>query len=68
MDLFLPELFSRWEKKGTNHIVSIVLFSRIIYDKEEVKIVDRPTMTYSGNSSDEQWTDVYKVRYRPRNS
>jgi len=61
VDLFLPELFSRWEKKGTNHIVSIVLFSRIIYDKEEVDIVDRPLMVYDPTHTEDRWTDVYKV-------
>lgn len=61
VDLFLPELFSRWEKKGTNHIVSIVLFSRMIYDKEEIEIVDRPLMVYDGSQSQEKWTDVYKA-------
>ena len=28
---FLPELFQRWKEVGTNHVVSIVLFSRVIY-------------------------------------
>jgi len=63
VDLFLPELFSRWEKKGTNHIVSIVLFSRIIYDKDEVDIVDRPLMVYDPSQTEDRWTDVYKVRF-----
>lgn len=63
VDLFLPELFSRWEKKGTNHIVSIVLFSRIIYDKDEVDIVDRPLMVYDPAQTEERWTDVYKVSF-----
>lgn len=28
---FLPELFSRWRDVGANHVVSIVLFARVIY-------------------------------------
>lgn len=34
---FLPELFSKWDQVGTNHVVSIVLFSRVLYDAEEIK-------------------------------
>lgn len=29
---FLPELFERWRSLGTNHVVSIVLFARVLYD------------------------------------
>ncbi len=29
---FLPDLFSRWKQMGNNHVVSIVLFSRIFYN------------------------------------
>ncbi|KAI9497719.1 hypothetical protein BDB00DRAFT_784640 [Zychaea mexicana] len=29
---FLPELFNRWKEEGTNHVVSIVLFTRVFYD------------------------------------
>ncbi|KAJ3078959.1 vacuolar membrane-associated protein iml1, partial [Quaeritorhiza haematococci] len=31
---FLPELFDRWKQLGTNHVVSIVLFTRIFYNEE----------------------------------
>jgi hypothetical protein len=62
LDLFLPELFSRWSKKGTNHIVSVVLFARIMYDKEETQVVQRPLMHYDYEpTEDGAWTDVYKV-------
>ncbi|KAJ3288894.1 vacuolar membrane-associated protein iml1 [Borealophlyctis nickersoniae] len=30
---FLPELFGRWKELGTNHVVSVVLFSRIFYSE-----------------------------------
>ncbi|EWC48619.1 hypothetical protein DRE_01841 [Drechslerella stenobrocha 248] len=31
---FLPELFKRWKRLNAHHIVSIVLFTRIVYDGE----------------------------------
>ena len=31
---FLPELFGRWEAIGARHLVSIVLFTRMEYDRE----------------------------------
>ncbi|KDQ61245.1 hypothetical protein JAAARDRAFT_204979 [Jaapia argillacea MUCL 33604] len=30
---FLPSLFSKWRESGTNHTVTIVLISRVYYDK-----------------------------------
>ncbi|CAG8462546.1 3945_t:CDS:2 [Diversispora eburnea] len=32
---FFTELFHNWKEMGTNHVVSIVLFSRIFYDYDE---------------------------------
>ena len=62
LDLFLPELFSRWSKKGTNHIVSVVLFARVMYDKEEIEVVQRPLMHYDHDNKEEgAWTDIYKA-------
>ncbi|ORE16469.1 hypothetical protein BCV71DRAFT_183339 [Rhizopus microsporus] len=29
---FLPQLFSRWKEEGANHVVSIVLFTRVFYE------------------------------------
>lgn len=29
---FLPDLFARWKQMGNNHVLSIVLFSRIFYN------------------------------------
>ncbi|CAG8578264.1 10125_t:CDS:2 [Paraglomus brasilianum] len=34
-DGFLPELFQRWKEFSTNHLVSIVLFSRVFYEGTE---------------------------------
>ncbi|GBB87252.1 hypothetical protein RclHR1_01370011 [Rhizophagus clarus] len=36
IDGFFTELFQRWKDLSTNHVVSIVLFSRVYYDEEEV--------------------------------
>ncbi|KAI9032760.1 hypothetical protein CLU79DRAFT_830598 [Phycomyces nitens] len=32
---FLPQLFQRWKDMGTNHVVSIVLFTRVFYDADD---------------------------------
>ena len=62
LDLFLPELISRWTRKGTNHVVSVILFARVMYDRDEVKVVQRPMMRYDNQKrEDGKWTDVYKV-------
>lgn len=29
---FLPDLFARWKEAGANHVVTIVLFARMVYD------------------------------------
>lgn len=36
IDGFFTELFQRWKDLSTNHVVSIVLFSRVYYDEGEV--------------------------------
>jgi hypothetical protein len=36
IDGFFTELFQRWKDLSTNHVVSIVLFSRVYYDEAEV--------------------------------
>lgn len=32
---FLPDLIRKWESIGTSHVVSIVLFTRVLYDESE---------------------------------
>ncbi|KAF8646946.1 hypothetical protein AX16_007038 [Volvariella volvacea WC 439] len=39
---FLPALFSKWREAGTNHTVSIVLISRVFYDKSEIAYAAGP--------------------------
>lgn len=34
---FLPELFTRWKQRNVKHLISIVLFTRMIYEKPHAK-------------------------------
>ena len=55
---FLPELFTRWKEAGTNHTVTIVLISRVFYDRTEVDYVEGPLL----EDEDGRWhKDFYKV-------
>lgn len=61
---FFSELFHHWKEMGTNHIVSIVLFSRILYDnKEDLK--DDPDLrndsTLMSGQEERRCKDFYKV-------
>ena len=42
---FLPDLFSRWGKKGTSHLVTIIFFARVHYDAEEVAFLEKYDLT-----------------------
>ena len=42
---FLPELFARWSKKGTSHLVTIILFARVYYDPDEVIYLTENNLT-----------------------
>ncbi|GLB34559.1 putative vacuolar membrane-associated protein Iml1 [Lyophyllum shimeji] len=39
---FLPALFSKWREAGTNHIVTIVLISRVFYEETEIDYAAGP--------------------------
>lgn len=52
---FLPHLFSKWKDEGTNHVVSIVLFTRVFY---ETKIND-PLINQAADGR--FYKDFYKV-------
>jgi hypothetical protein len=52
---FLPNLFSKWKDEGTNHVVSIVLFTRVFY---ETKIHD-PLINQAADGR--FYKDFYKV-------
>jgi hypothetical protein len=60
--LFLPELFSRWADRGTNHIACIVLFSRLLYEEEELPLVDGGD-SLARDPQGRPYRDVYKVRW-----
>jgi len=60
IELFLPELFGRWQKHGTNHNVSLILFSRILYHDHEVSMLNH-TSSLSQDPVGRKCLDVYKV-------
>lgn len=56
---FLPALFTKWREAGTNHIVTIVLVSRVFYEECEMQgpVVDGARRDERGN----WYKDFYKV-------
>ncbi|EIN07073.1 hypothetical protein PUNSTDRAFT_114572 [Punctularia strigosozonata HHB-11173 SS5] len=55
---FLPALFEKWRDAGTNHIVTIVLVSRVYYDQSEIEYAAGPLR----QDEDRNWyKDFYKV-------
>lgn len=42
MHSFLPALFKKWRDAGTNHILTIVLISRVFYDRSEIEFAEGP--------------------------
>ncbi|KAF7723038.1 vacuolar membrane-associated protein iml1 [Apophysomyces ossiformis] len=53
---FLPNLFNRWKDQGTNHVVSIVLFTRVFYDAD-----DLPDELINVGEDGRRYKDFYKV-------
>ncbi|KAI8051520.1 hypothetical protein BDF22DRAFT_777116 [Syncephalis plumigaleata] len=54
---FLPELFARWKAISANHVVCIVLFTRVFYDFMEPDFTPCPT-----HDNQQRWyKDYYKV-------
>lgn len=60
--LFLEDLFNRWSKIGTNHIVSLVLFSRVFYTGKEAREVPGPVLV---SENDRHYKDFYRVSWLP---
>ncbi|KAH9471266.1 hypothetical protein Pst134EA_005173 [Puccinia striiformis f. sp. tritici] len=56
--LFLEELFSRWARIGTSHLVSLVLFSRVFYSDQEKDHVPAPVLVSDDGRT---YKDFYKV-------
>lgn len=55
---FLPELFAQWNEAKTNHIVTIVLISRVFYDSSEIDYAAGPLR----QDDCERWyKDFFKV-------
>jgi DEP domain-containing protein 5 len=55
---FLPALFTKWKDAGTNHIVSIVLISRVHYEQAEIDYAAGPLR----RDEDGTWyKDFFKV-------
>jgi hypothetical protein len=52
---FLPQLFSRWKDEGTNHVVSIILFTRVFYETK----IDDPLINQAADGR--YYKDFYKV-------
>ncbi|GAN09146.1 conserved hypothetical protein [Mucor ambiguus] len=52
---FLPHLFTRWKDEGTNHVVSIVLFTRVFYETR----IDDPLINQAADGR--YYKDFYKV-------
>lgn len=55
---FLPDLFNRWSSTGTNHVVSIVLFSRVFYSDTD-NVSDDPSVNVAEDGR--LYKDFYKV-------
>lgn len=49
---FLPELFSRWSESGTNHVVSIVLFTRVLYEGNDMNVENLQRDPYGRSCQD----------------
>ncbi|CAG8506457.1 13958_t:CDS:2 [Acaulospora morrowiae] len=64
VDGFFKELFCHWKERGTNHVISIVLFSRLFYDyekdlKDDPDLLNDPTLM---KNHEGKWCrDFYKV-------
>ncbi|CAE6439199.1 unnamed protein product, partial [Rhizoctonia solani] len=55
---FFPELIHRWEEHHTNHVITIVLISRVFYDTTELEYAAGPLR----QTDDGQWyKDFFKV-------
>ncbi|RPA74109.1 hypothetical protein BJ508DRAFT_40208 [Ascobolus immersus RN42] len=53
---FLPELFRRWMRKDAHHLVSIVLFTRMIYEDGNPAFED-----YNVDCAGRRYQDFYRV-------
>jgi hypothetical protein len=67
VDHFLPQLFSKWKMWNTNHLVTILLFTRVLYDHASTEMdVEEgsfvlSSFSKSGPFSNTTCMDHYKV-------
>lgn len=60
---FLPELFAKWKAGNYNHVLSIILFSRVYYsasDEQKVSLEDSPH-PLNTTTSGRKYRDFYRV-------
>lgn len=62
---FLPELFQRWKDNQANHVVTIILFARVLYDESEVAYLktlgEAGTEALMHDKHTGHYKDFYKV-------
>ncbi|KAJ3219728.1 vacuolar membrane-associated protein iml1 [Clydaea vesicula] len=62
VDGFLPDLFKKWKTSGCNHIVSIMLFTRIFYsEKEGYRDAEANCIKLSRDSAGKLYHDFFRV-------
>ncbi|WFD32754.1 vacuolar membrane-associated protein iml1 [Malassezia sp. CBS 17886] len=56
---FLPDLLHKWDTIGTNHVVSVVLFTRVLYaSSEHARLESLPVQR---TAAGQRYVDYYKV-------
>jgi len=61
---FLPDLFKRWQKLNVRHLVSIIIFARVEYEKGILKDTHTETpvrRTWTDQGDDKDYRDFYRV-------
>ncbi|WWC87875.1 uncharacterized protein L201_002773 [Kwoniella dendrophila CBS 6074] len=60
---YLPDLFARWAEKGTSHVVTIIFFSRIYYDDDDVEYLKKHNLadTLATDYSGRNCKDFFRV-------
>ena len=66
IDGFLPELFKRWQDTGARHLVSIILFTRMVYERPlatslEPQTEDRDDPGINYDTENLPYKDFYRV-------
>ena len=56
---FLPELIRKWDTIGTNHVISIILFTRVLYDPSELHLLEGVPVRC--DEAGQPYVDYYKV-------